>query len=240
MAVINLIKVKPIVHAWKAQPHDGVVSVITFVLTLAMAPHLDKGILVGVGLSIALFLYPQHAPAGGGAVAPPGRHHARHRRSTTCRPARRSRSCASTARCISPMPATSRPRCFQRGRANPELKYIIVDAEGINQLDATGEEVLYHLTERLQATASTLLVARMKKQFMDTLRRTNVIDKIGEEHFFSRVRARAGCLRGTDWRPSTTATPARCAIPTFFRPGEMRRSTSAAIGHRADVMRETV
>ena len=71
--------------------------------------------------------------------------------------------------------------------ATPELRYIIIDAEGINQLDATGEEVLFHLTKRLQANGIELLVARMKKQFMDTLRRTNVIDQIGEEHFFSRV-----------------------------------------------------
>ncbi|MCU7854784.1 MAG: sodium-independent anion transporter, partial [Candidatus Thiodiazotropha sp. (ex Lucinoma borealis)] len=39
MAVINLIKVEPIIHAWKAQPHDAVVAVITFVLTLLFAPH---------------------------------------------------------------------------------------------------------------------------------------------------------------------------------------------------------
>ncbi|MCU7946067.1 MAG: SulP family inorganic anion transporter, partial [Candidatus Thiodiazotropha sp. (ex Cardiolucina cf. quadrata)] len=57
MAVINLIKVEPIIHAWKAQPHDAVVAVITFVLTLLFAPHLDKGIIVGVLLSLGLFLW---------------------------------------------------------------------------------------------------------------------------------------------------------------------------------------
>ena len=71
--------------------------------------------------------------------------------------------------------------------ANPELKYIIVDAAGINQLDATGEEVLYQLAELLRANGIELLVAQMKKQFMDTIRRTNVIEKLGEDHFFSRV-----------------------------------------------------
>ena len=41
MAVINLIKIEPIKHAWKVQRHDAAVAIITFVLTLIWAPHLD-------------------------------------------------------------------------------------------------------------------------------------------------------------------------------------------------------
>ncbi|PUB84963.1 MAG: sodium-independent anion transporter, partial [gamma proteobacterium symbiont of Ctena orbiculata] len=70
---------------------------------------------------------------------------------------------------------------------NPELKYIILDGEGINQIDATGEEVLHHLWERLQAQGITLVIARMKKQFMDTLRRTGLKDKMGDDTFYSRI-----------------------------------------------------
>ena len=186
MAVINLIKFKPIVHAWKAQPHDGAVAVITFVLTLAMAPHLDKGILVGVALSIGLFLY----------------------RSMRPRVAVLSRYPDGTFRDVnvhglptSPKIAVIRfdgslyfanagyfeTKVLEVVASNPELRYVIVDASGINQLDATGEEVLYHLTQRLRTGGVQLLVAQMKKQFMDTLRRTNILDKFGEEHFFSRV-----------------------------------------------------
>jgi SulP family sulfate permease len=68
----------------------------------------------------------------------------------------------------------------------PDLKYIILDGEGINQIDATGEEVLHHLWERLQAQGIHLVVARMKKQFMDTIRRTGLREKMGD-NFFSRI-----------------------------------------------------
>ena len=186
MAVLNLIKFKPMVHAWRAQPHDGVVSIVTFLLTLAMAPHLDKGILIGVGLSIALFLY----------------------RSMRPRVAVLSRYPDGTLRDIAVHNLPTSPKIsvmrfdgslyfanagyFESSvlsivAANPELRYIIIDAEGINQIDATGEEVLYHLTERLHASGIELLVARMKKQFMDTLHRTDVIAKLGETRFFPRV-----------------------------------------------------
>ncbi len=56
LAVVNLVKIEPIIHAWKAEPHDGFIAVITFGLTLYIAPHIEYGILVGVVLSIILFV----------------------------------------------------------------------------------------------------------------------------------------------------------------------------------------
>ncbi|MEW8499669.1 MAG: STAS domain-containing protein, partial [Candidatus Thiodiazotropha taylori] len=186
MAVINLIKIDPIIHAWKAQPHDAVVSVVTFVLTLAFAPHLDKGIIIGVLLSLGLFLWRTMRP----------------------RFAQLSRYKDGTMRDIRVRKLPTSPQIsvvrfdgslyfasagyFETKMlgvvaANPELKYIILDGEGINQIDATGEEVLHHLWERLQAQGITLVVARMKKQFMDTIRRTGLKDKMGEETFYSRI-----------------------------------------------------
>ena len=38
LAVVRLIEVKPFIHAWKTQRWDGVVAVVTFVTTLALAP----------------------------------------------------------------------------------------------------------------------------------------------------------------------------------------------------------
>lgn len=186
MAVINLIKVEPIIHAWKAQPHDAVVAVITFVLTLLFAPHLDKGIIVGVLLSLGLFLWRTMRP----------------------RFAQLSRYKDGTMRDIrvrhldtSPVISVVRfdgslyfasagyfeTKILGVVAANPELKYIILDGEGINQIDATGEEVLHHLWERLQAQGITLIIARMKKQFMDTIRRTGLKEKMGEPTFHSRI-----------------------------------------------------
>ncbi|MES9977045.1 SulP family inorganic anion transporter [Candidatus Thiodiazotropha sp. LNASS1] len=186
MAVINLIKIDPIIHAWKAQPHDAIVAVITFVLTLIFAPHLDKGIIIGVLLSLGLFLWRTMRP----------------------RFAQLSRYKDGTMRDIrvrhlptSPVISVVRfdgslyfasagyfeTKMLGVVAANPELKYIILDGEAINQIDATGEEVLHHLWERLQAQGIHLVIARMKKQFMDTIRRTGLKDKMGDDTFYSRI-----------------------------------------------------
>jgi SulP family sulfate permease len=186
MAVVNLVKIKPVLHAWKARRSDGVVAVVTFALTLLWAPHLDQGILAGVGLSLILFVL------------------------NTMRPrfAVLSRFQDGTLRDISVHPLPTSPtisivrfdgplyfanagyfetKVLAVVADNPELEFIIIDAEGINEIDATGEEVLHHLVERLRAQGIDILVARMKKQFMDTVRRTGLIQLMGDDHFFSRV-----------------------------------------------------
>ena len=57
MAVIGLVNIEAVKHAWEASRHDGIAAIVTFVATLAFAPHLDEGILVGAGLAILLYLF---------------------------------------------------------------------------------------------------------------------------------------------------------------------------------------
>ncbi|MCK4462009.1 MAG: response regulator, partial [candidate division Zixibacteria bacterium] len=56
MAVAELLNLKSFVHAWRAQWYDGLIGITTFVCTLAFAPHLDRGIIIGVALSVLLYL----------------------------------------------------------------------------------------------------------------------------------------------------------------------------------------
>jgi len=62
MAVVGLLNVAGFVHAWHAQWYDGLISIITFLCTLGFAPHLDRGIMVGVVLSLSVFLYKSMRP----------------------------------------------------------------------------------------------------------------------------------------------------------------------------------
>jgi sulfate permease, SulP family len=106
-------------HAWEAHKHDGVAAIVTFIATLAFAPHLDNGILVGAGLAIVLFLYRTMKPR----VALLGRF-----RTAPCaiigctrrsRPMSASSPCASTASSISPTSPISRTPSWRRWRIIP-------------------------------------------------------------------------------------------------------------------------
>ena len=184
MAVINLVKVDPIKHAWKVQRHDAAVAVITFVLTIIWAPHLDKGIIVGVLLSLGLFLYRSMAPRVAVLSRDPDGtlRDAEVRKLETCRN-------ISLIRFDGPLYFANtgyfEDKVLERVALKPELKYVIIDAEGINEIDATGEEMLHHLVGRLKEAGVELLIARAKKQLWDTFERTNLMDRLGRDHVFA-------------------------------------------------------
>jgi SulP family sulfate permease len=184
--VVNLVKIKPIIHAWHAEPHDGVVAVITFALTLFFAPHLEEGILIGVLLSLVLFLFRSMRPR----VAELSRFHDNTMRDVSVHDLETSPKIALfrfDGDLFFANAGYFENQILQMVADKPELRFIILDAEGINAIDATGEEVLSNTIERLHAQNIEFVVARMKKQFIDALRRTHLYEAMGENSFYSRV-----------------------------------------------------
>jgi SulP family sulfate permease len=183
MAVINLVKVEPIMHAWEVQRHDAVVSVITFILTLIWAPHLDKGIMVGVILSLMLFLYRTMAPRVAVLSRDPDGtlRDAEVRKLETCRNISLIRFDGSLYFANT---GYFEDKILERVALKPDLKFVIIDAEGINSIDATGEEMLHQLVDRLKEVGVELIFARAKKQLWDTFERTGLIEKMGRDHIF--------------------------------------------------------
>lgn len=56
-SVIPLLQIEPFRLAWRLSRPQFLVSVVTFVATLAFAPRVERGVLVGVGLSLAVHLW---------------------------------------------------------------------------------------------------------------------------------------------------------------------------------------
>ena len=189
MAVINLVKIEPIVYAWRVQPHDGIVAIVTFGLTLIVAPHLETGIVTGVLLSLGLFLFRTMRPRISVLSRDPDGtlRDAEVRKLATC-------DCIAVIRFDGPLFFANtgyfNDTVLDRVAHKPNLKFVIIDAEGINEIDATGEEMLHELDKRLQSVGIELLIARAKKQIMDILRRTGFVEAMGTDRFF-RLRTRA-------------------------------------------------
>jgi SulP family sulfate permease len=183
MAVINLVKVQPIVHALKVQKHDGAVSIITFALTLIMAPHLEKSIIVGVLLSLGLYLYRSMRPRFAElSLHPDGTFRdADVHKLEKCKVISVLRYDGSLYFANAGYFET---RVLQNVASKPELKFVILDLEGINEIDATGEEVIGTLHERLGHAGITVLIARPKRQTMQIFDRSGLTERIGRQHFF--------------------------------------------------------
>jgi len=186
MAVTGLINFKAIKHAWQAHKHDGVASIVTFVATLAFAPHLDKGIMIGASLALGLYLYRTMSPR----VAVLGRY----AKDNTLRDISVHPSLPTDERIVAVRydgslyfanVAYFEDAILGACAEHPNARYVLVVADGINQLDASGEEMLHLLTERLSSTGVTLVFSGLKKQVLDVMRKTGLFSTIGAQNVFS-------------------------------------------------------
>ena len=183
VAVMNLIKINPIIHAWKVHKHDGFIAVATFVTTLFFAPHLEKGIMIGVLLSLGLFLYRTMSPH----FVEVSRHDDGTLRNADLFKLKTSDT-VSVFRYGGDLYFANagylEGKVLNSIAAKPELKVMILDFESVDLVDSTGEETLGRIAERLESAGIELYIARAQKSMRDAFIRSGLMDKIGEERFF--------------------------------------------------------
>ena len=183
MAVIGLINVKGFVHSWKAQWYDGAISIISFLVTLYFAPHLDKGIMVGFVLSMGVFLYKSMRPIVSELSLNEENvlKSSEHYRLKGCRHI----SVVRFDGALFFANASYLDEQVARFRTeHPDLRYILLDARGINDMDASGEEALSMIVDRLRAAKLGFAMSGVKGQVMAVMERTQLLDKIGMENLY--------------------------------------------------------
>jgi MFS superfamily sulfate permease-like transporter len=183
MAVIGLLNVSGFIHAWKAQRTDGIISIISFVSTLVFAPHLDKGIMIGVVLSLLVFLYKVMRPK----VTTLARHPDQALRCTVTHGLKECERVA-LVRFDAPLffanASFLEDQITERMQAKKGLKHIVIVANGINDIDASGEETLSLLVGRIRSAGMDVSLSGVNESVMKVLKRTHLDIKIGEDHIF--------------------------------------------------------
>jgi MFS superfamily sulfate permease-like transporter len=188
IAVVGLINIKGFVHAWRSQWHDGAISIITFACTLVFAPHLDRGILVGVGLSILVFLYKSMRPKVVDLSLDVDRalHDAVASGLEQCK-------YIDVVRFDGPLffanASYLEDQIRNRRRTKKRLKHIIISAGSINDIDASGEEALSLTVDRVRSAGIDISFSAVNRSVMKVLTRTHLNAKIGEDHFYPTIEA---------------------------------------------------
>ncbi len=196
MAVVNLVNVRIIANAWRANIDDGVAGTITFFATLLFAPNIQNGILTGILLSLALMLYRLMKPriAVLGIVE-----------ESTLR--ERSRPHVET---LGPALGALRfdgallfinvsyfeDAIIELWRRNPSYQKILVKCSGVNRIDASGVEMLFNLVEHFKSNGVTLVFSGLKEQTLDVMQRSGLVDIIGAGNIFATDREALEVLRG--------------------------------------------
>jgi SulP family sulfate permease len=185
MAVLGLINFGAIRNAWTANRDDGVAAIVTFVATLAFAPNIQNGIVTGIMLSLALLLYrmmrPRIASLGlhaNGALRDAERHGL-----APLHPKLAAVRFDGALRFVNV--SYFEDALLGQERMQPNVSCILVKASGINDIDASGVDMLKNLVARFRANGITLAFSGLKKQVQDVMERTGLIAQIGTDNVFA-------------------------------------------------------
>ena len=216
MAVFSLIRIKPLVQAWKVDKVGALTGVITFVATLVMAPAIANGILIGVGLTILYCLVRTMKPRADIVSRKPdgtlGGMRAHHLQpiSEQFVPVRFDGSLTFVN------VAYFEDIILEALSDFPQAKAILVVGSAINEIDASGEEKVREVAERLQQRGVKLMFSGLKHQVKRLLERAGVVDMLGPDAFFpdkeTALRTLCAtygeCAEGSTRQPRLTEQPA--------------------------------
>jgi MFS superfamily sulfate permease-like transporter len=162
----------------------ALIGFITFVATLMMAPAIANGILLGMGLTLVVYLIKSMKPRAEIVTRKPD-----------------GSLGGIKANGLAPISQTVVPVRFD-GLLNfssvaffenavldviadfPQCKAILIIGSSINEIDASGEEKIRELGKQLRAAGVGLHFSGRKHQVRSTLERTGLVDECGRDHFF--------------------------------------------------------
>jgi SulP family sulfate permease len=184
VAVVGLINFPIMLRAWRVSRDDGIASVATFAATLAFSPNIQDGILIGIGLSLGLMLYrmmrPRIAKLGmhqDGTLGDAQRHNLPplHRRLGAFR-------FDGALRFINV--STFEKAMLEMEQNNPGIDTILVSCGGINDIDASGVDMLSKLIVRFKSNNVCLCFSGFKEHVQDVIEKAGLSDLIGKDNLF--------------------------------------------------------
>ncbi|WP_228257399.1 SulP family inorganic anion transporter [Marinobacter sp. NP-4(2019)] len=183
--VTRLIDVRSLTRLSRENPKDGVVALVTLVVTLVTVPNLYWGILAGMAASLLAFLHHHAMPR----IIELGVHETggfRDRNLYQLPPIAEGvlgvRMDASLTYLTAPM---LERYIRKRVDADPSLKAVLISASSLNQIDSTGLDTLQDIWSFLDTKGITLYLSGPKLPLREALSRTGLAQLIKEENILA-------------------------------------------------------
>jgi len=186
VAVAWLVKIDPIIQAWKVQIHDWVIAVVVFFTTLITAPHLENGLMLWVVLSLAFFIYRSMAPRFiefwwyWNDLRDAELFHLKTSKNVWIYGFQWP---LYFANCW-----YFEWKLIKAVASKPDLKLIVIDMEWIAEIDASWLEVIETLVDGFDKAWVKVLFSRIKRKVYKSFERTWFLEHFWEENIFLRNR----------------------------------------------------
>jgi len=183
LAVSSLVDFSKIKFIWATNRYDAAAAVLTFLGTLYFAPRIEIGVLIGVVFSMSHFVFQSTHPR----VSFLSRYKDDQFHDSNAFHLNR---CANIA-----VVRLDAPLFFANASYfeniiikdlsdNPKLTYILIDASGVNEIDATGEEMLRNLVEELRGAKKELYFSEVRRPVAEMLKKSGLWEDVGDNNFF--------------------------------------------------------
>lgn len=190
VAVASLVKIQPIIDAWKIEKHDWIIAIVVFIVTLVSAPHLEKWLIVWVDLSLALFIYRSMTPN----FAEVAMYKDKELRNIKNRNLKGSKN-VWIYQFEWPLYFASSGyfewKLMQFVEQKPKIKLIILDFGWVDEIDSSGLEALENIIENFEKWWVKVLLSRIRTRVYVALIRSWFTGRFGEENIFRRSRHEA-------------------------------------------------
>jgi SulP family sulfate permease len=187
VAVLSLVDVSIFKSTWAYSRPDFVAVVATLLSTLALG--VETGLVVGVGISLALHLFQSSRPhiAVVGWVA--GTEHFRNVERHTVQVSPALLSLRVDESLYFANARTLEDTVNHAVAQRSALKHVVLQCSAINSIDASALESLDAIAQRLQASGIALHLSEVKGPVMDRLQRTTFIQHLSGQVFLTHYQA---------------------------------------------------
>ena len=187
VAVLSLVDLKSLQHTWRYSRQDGAAQIATLLGVLLIG--VEAGILLGVGLSLLLFLWRTSQPHIAVVGQVPGSEHFRNveRFAVIERPSVLSLRVDESL--YFPNARYLEDRIGELIASRPQVRHLVLMCSGVNLIDASALDSLHAIVERLHTAGVQLHLSEVKGPVMDQLRRSDFLERFGGQVFISQFEA---------------------------------------------------
>lgn len=187
VAVLSLVDLGSLKRTWRYSPQDGAAQAATLLGVLLIG--VEVGILLGVGLSLLLFLWRTSKPHMAVVGQVPGSEHFRNIERFAVVESPSVLSLRVDESLYFPNARFLEERIGELIAARPQVRHLVLMCPGVNLIDASALDSLDAIVERLAAAGVQLHLSEVKGPVMDQLKRSDFLQRFGGQVFISQFQA---------------------------------------------------
>ena len=187
VAVLSLVDLSVFRHTWAYSKSDFSAAVATVLVTLGAG--VEAGLIAGVGLSLAMFVYRTSRPHIAEVGLVPGTEHFRNVQRHTVQTDEAVLGLRVDESLYFANARALEDRLNEEVAQRPGLRHVVLQCSAINDIDASALESLEAIDARLRDAGITLHLSEVKGPVMDRLKGTELLQHLRGQVFLTHYQA---------------------------------------------------